>query len=84
MLENLRNIPVYKMLEGLNRVYLSSRQTYYIFGRHKLSKPYIISTEEELDSVLMHPFGIDSQNDGLAMPRSDFCGRFNDSGKMDI
>ena len=58
--------------------------TYYIFGIHKVCEPNVIAAEEELDTILMHPSGIDAQNNRLTMPRSDFCGRFNGGGKMDI
>lgn len=58
--------------------------TYYIFGLHKLGEPNVIATEEKLDSVLMHPFGIDNQNGRLAMPLPYFSGHVDGSGKVDI
>lgn len=58
--------------------------TYYIFGLHKLGEPNVIATEEKLDSILMHPFGIDNQNGWLAMPLPNFSGHVGGGGKVDI
>lgn len=72
------------MLESLIESLLASNQDYYVFGIHKLSEPNTVATEEEFDSVLMHLLGIDSQDNRLAMPRSNFSGLVDGSGKMDI
>ena len=58
--------------------------TYYIFGIHKVSEPNTVATQEKLDSVFMHPFGIDSQNCRLAMPLPYFSGHVDGCGKVNI